>query len=245
MAKDINITSQQWNDIIFDGKNKDYGAYEMRQSSSKRHLIAFLFIIILVIVVAVLPALIDKFWIQRVENISTDVVFTDLRQIEEIDKLDEITVLNPSFPLMSTIAFATPDIVDKSEIDNENKLKTQNELEKSELQISIATIEGDADRKGIDIAELGTDLNEYLLKNIIYPQQAREAGIEGRVIVNFIINKNGSISDIAITRSPSKILSNEVIRVVKEMPKWIPIKQNGEVVNIDFTLPVVFLLENM
>ena len=57
MAKDINLTSQQWNDIIFEGKNKDYGAYEMRQSSSKRHIIAFLSILVIALFVAIISSL--------------------------------------------------------------------------------------------------------------------------------------------------------------------------------------------
>ena len=86
-------------------------------------------------------------------------------------------------------------------------------------------------------------LDKFLQENIVYPKKAREAGIEGRVFVNFVVRENGTISDITVQRSAHKMLSDEVIRVVKEMPRWIPGKQDGEPVNVYFSLPVNFELE--
>ena len=274
MARDINLTSKQWNDIIFEGKNKDYGAYEMRQSSSKRHVIALFSVLVLALLVAVLPALADKVvdWIQRGDGLTTEVEFTNLDRLnEKIEELDEIVkeTAPPEPPLKSTIAFVAPEIVDQSQITDDNEMKTQEELTKSNLQISVATIEGTDDKIGIDIADLlqhqkiadeeskkvydfvevnpsypggEGDLDKYLRDNIIYPKVARELGIEGTVIIHFVVNKNGAITDVTAQRSPHKSLSDEAIRVVKAMPKWVPGKQNGKAVNVNFVLPIVFKL---
>lgn len=86
--------------------------------------------------------------------------------------------------------------------------------------------------------------SKYLSENIIYPKEAKEKGIEGKVYLQFVINEEGSVNDVKIIRkSVNSSLDEEAIRVVKNMPKWIPGKQNGKVVKVQFTLPIVFKLD--
>ena len=82
----------------------------------------------------------------------------------------------------------------------------------------------------------------FLQKNIKYPAEAKEKGMEGRVIVQFVVNKDGSITDAKIVKSVSPELDAEALRVVKAMPKWTPGEQRGEKVRVQFTLPVQFKL---
>ena len=82
----------------------------------------------------------------------------------------------------------------------------------------------------------------FLQKNIKYPAEAKEKGTEGRVIVQFVVNKDGSITDAKIVKSVSPELDAEALRVVKAMPKWTPGEQRGEKVRVQFTLPVQFKL---
>jgi periplasmic protein TonB len=86
-------------------------------------------------------------------------------------------------------------------------------------------------------------LSHYLSKEIKYPKIARRIGIEGRVLVGFVVNKNGAISDIKIIRSVSDELDEEAMRVVKKMPKWEPGTEDGEVVSVAFNLPIQFQLQ--
>jgi TonB family protein len=83
-------------------------------------------------------------------------------------------------------------------------------------------------------------MKEYIYSNLHYPKTAMEQGIQGRVIVRFIVTKNGDIKDIQILRGLSPEQDREAIRVVDCMPKWEPGKQNGEAVDVYFTLPVTF-----
>jgi TonB family C-terminal domain len=87
------------------------------------------------------------------------------------------------------------------------------------------------------------DLNKWLSKNIKYPQTAINNDIQGRVICQFVVGKDGSITDIVVVRSVDKSLDNEARRVITAMPKWQPGIQNGSPVKVRFTLPVQFTLE--
>jgi len=86
-------------------------------------------------------------------------------------------------------------------------------------------------------------LMKYIAENIKYPVIAQENGIQGRVICQFVVNKDGSIVDINVVRSVDPSLDKEAIRVIKSMPKWKPGKQRGKAVRVKFTLPIVFRLQ--
>lgn len=84
---------------------------------------------------------------------------------------------------------------------------------------------------------------KWLAENIKYPPICVEQGIQGRVIATFVVNRDGSIVDIEIVRSPDPYLSKEAERVLKMMPRWKPGKQRGKPVRVKFSLPVMFRLQ--
>ena len=83
---------------------------------------------------------------------------------------------------------------------------------------------------------------QYIMKNIKYPEQAMKEGIQGRVTVSFIVEKDGRVSNVRLLRSVQSSLDKEAVRVVKSMPKWTPGKHNGKPVRVRFNLPVMFKL---
>ena len=85
-------------------------------------------------------------------------------------------------------------------------------------------------------------LFEYLSQNIRYPKEAMEKDIQGRVIVTFVVKKDGSISDASVVRSVDPLLDEEGLRVISAMPNWTPGMQNGEAVNVKYTVPISFHL---
>ena len=87
------------------------------------------------------------------------------------------------------------------------------------------------------------ELMKYLQMNICYPKEAQERGLQGRVIVQFVVNKDGSICNEQVVKSVDPQLDAEAIRVIRCMPNWIPGKQRGEPVRVRFTLPVTFRLQ--
>ena len=88
-----------------------------------------------------------------------------------------------------------------------------------------------------------TALMNYLRANIRYPATAQSAGIEGRVIVSFIVEPNGSVSNVEIVRGVDSNLDQEALRVVRQMPKWKAGKQDGSTVRVKFHLPIKFMLK--
>lgn len=118
------------------------------------------------------------------------------------------------------------------------ELEAQHSQQKSDGEI-YATVDQQAEFLG------GVEaLFKWLSANLIYPKEAQEIGIEGKVGVKFVVNTDGSISDIQVSRSVHPSLDAEAIRLVKKMPKWQPAKNNGVPVRSYFTLPFTFRLQN-
>lgn len=86
------------------------------------------------------------------------------------------------------------------------------------------------------------ELFKYLAYNMIYPADAAKNKVEGRVLVTFVIEHDGSISNVNVVNSVYPSLDKEAIRVVSEMPKWIPGKTNGKTVRVKYTIPITFRL---
>jgi TonB family protein len=124
-----------------------------------------------------------------------------------------------------------------------------------EIEVMLISEEGpskdDVHRKGdaFDVVEQMPSfpggmkaLMNYLQENIKYPKDAQDAKKEGRVIANFIVEKDGSISNVKIIRSIFPSLDAEAERIITGMPKWIPGMQNGETVRVKYTIPISFSL---
>lgn len=160
MGKNVNIDSAEWCDMVFEGKNKRYGAYRLRQTSSKRHIVAFLVVVVLMILVSVLPELIGvvKQLTQR-ENLGPMDETLEMSNIPIEEQIPEENIIKqevapPPPPLKSTIQFVPPVIAKDEEVTDDDQMKTQDEVIDSKLQISVADVKGDDDKFGIDIAEL-------------------------------------------------------------------------------------------
>lgn len=95
-----------------------------------------------------------------------------------------------------------------------------------------------------EMPRAGYNYNDYLANNIHYPYSARENNIQGKVIVRFVVNEDGRISDCSIVRSAGGGLDEEALRVVRSFPRWKPGKQNGKPVKVYFTLPINFTLQD-
>ena len=85
-------------------------------------------------------------------------------------------------------------------------------------------------------------MDSYIGNNLQYPEEAKEKGVQGRVVVKFIVEKDGSISNVEVNQSVDPDLNNEAMRVIKNMPKWNPAKQNGTEVRAYYDVPVTFRL---
>jgi protein TonB len=81
-------------------------------------------------------------------------------------------------------------------------------------------------------------MQEHVAKNFVFPEMARQMGISGKIFVNFVIEKDGSISNVTVARGVDKSLDDEAVRVIKKLPKMQPAKQRGKPVRMQFTMPI-------
>ncbi|PXV64366.1 protein TonB [Dysgonomonas alginatilytica] len=275
MARNIQLNSSDWCDIVFAGKNKSYGAYTLRQGSSKRHILAFGVMVLFVGAVAALPSFLEavKANSSIVKGIDDEFILSTIAKVEEQipeEKLILQEIAPPKPILKSTIAFTPPAIV--SVVDPEKEMKAIGTLLDSPAPISKATIEGSNAPGAVDIADVkehtaiiegpvkqdkpflsveqmpqfpggDAELMRFIGSNLKYPTISVENGIEGRVIIRFVIGKDGRVSDVEIVRTLDPACDKEAMRVVKMMPKWVAGMQNGRNVSVYYTLPVLFKLQ--
>lgn len=86
-------------------------------------------------------------------------------------------------------------------------------------------------------------IHSYLRENLRYPEKARLKRIQGRVFINFTVTKDGTLRDIKVIRGVHKLLDNEALRVIREMPTWKPGMQRGKLVSVSYNLPINFVLQ--
>ena len=270
MAK-VDLTSQEWCDLIFEGRNKDYGAYKMRARAARRLNFSVVLVIVIAAVGFSIPRLITMVTPEKKE-VMTEV--TTLSQLEEPEvKQEEVQKVQPVAPpppaLKSSIKFTAPVIKKDEEVADEDQMKSQEELTESKVTISIADVQGTDEEGGVLVEDLKqvvteapveeevfdmveqapqfpggpAELMAWLGKNIRYPVIAQENGIQGRVICQFVVGSDGSVRDIKVMRGVDPSLDKEAVRVIQSMPKWIPGRQNGKAVSVRYTLPVTFKLQ--
>jgi protein TonB len=273
MPQDFDLTSQKWLSLVFEGKNKEYGAYELRAESSDRHIKSLIIVTIVGLAAVFLPNIIKSVLPSAQETKQTEsVTMLNLdEQVPEENQIKEIENIPPPPELKSTVAF-TPPVIEKDEnIRDEDLIKTQTELTETKADISVATVAG-SETGTVDIADLTEhkvvtedtskpkvfdhvevmptfpggekELLAWLSKNIEYPTIAAEQGISGKVILRFVVTPDGSVDNVEIQKSLDPSCDKEAIRGVKKMPKWIPGKQNGNPVYVYYSLPVTFRLQN-
>lgn len=272
----IDLISNAWCDLVFEGKNQAYGAYKLRKGTSKRNLWSI--IIVLIAAVAIFSAIAIKNVIEANQKVAVTTA-VELSKIDKTPKVEKKKV-TPKIEqpkvvekVKSSIKFTAPVIKKDSEVKPEEEMKTQEDLQKTKTTIGAFTVVGndeiggeilkakeeiaqpeppknEEENKVFDVVEEQPSfpggqgaLMAWLNDNIKYPVVAAENGIQGKVIVQFVVGKNGSISNVKVLRSVDPSLDKEAVRVVSNMPNWTPGKQNGASVNVRFTLPVTFRLQ--
>lgn len=267
MAK-IDLTSLEWRELVFQGKNKGYGAYQMRGESSKRHNRAMIIVTVIALIAISLPTVMEMVKPEEREIVTEVTTLSQLSKPAEVkNDIKKEGPVEPPPALKSSVKFTAPVIKKDEEVSESEEIKSQDELSMAKGSISIADVKGNDETYGVDIADVKQKVSEdveekvydiieqmpefpggeeelmkYLSTHIKYPLISQENGIQGRVVLGFIVSKTGLISDVTVLRSLDAACDREAIRVVKTLPRWIPGKQNGETVNVRYTLPVAFTL---
>ena len=276
MAK-IDLIDNGWVDLVFEGKNHSYGAYQLRKDTGKRNVMAILVMFAIGVAIAAFVAIkgvVENAMKQDVA-IEADVELAKLAEKKEakVEKKEEPKIEKVEVEkVKSSVKFVPPVIKKDSEVKPEEELKSQEELNKTNTAIGAFDVKGNDDAAGevlkakeviaqpeppkeeetkvFDVVEQmpsfpggPSALMQYLSSNIKYPVVAEENGVQGRVVCTFVVERDGSITDVRVIRSVDPSLDKEAVRVVKSMPKWIPGKQNGSAVRVKYTVPVTFRLQ--
>lgn len=274
----IDLISSDWVDLVFEGRNKAYGAYRLRKSTTKRNILAMVAVVILLIVAFIILTVKNFVDEQRAKVAMTQVAeLTNYDQpkkkAEVKQKKVEVEPEREVERVKSSIKFTAPVIKNDEEVKPDEELKTQDELMSTKTAIGTFDVKGNDDANGeilkakdviaepeppkheeenkvFDIVEQQplfpggpAALMKYLSENTKYPVVAQENGVQGRVTVQFVVEKDGSISDVHVLRGVDPSLDKEAVRVVKSMPRWTPGKQNGITVRVNYRVPVLFRLQ--
>ena len=282
MAK-IDLYDPKWVDLVFAGKNKEYGAYQLRKGTSGRNIKSLLILVIAAALVGGFLAwkVIEQ---KQAEEQQAYMEAMELAKLQQQAKKEEKKKeqVKPKIEPKKEIPVAretqkfTAPVIKKDElVKEENQVKQMDKLD-DKVAVGSEDKEGVKDRtveavrseiavaapppppapkpevatKVFDVVEEmpsfpggNAALMSYLNSNTKYPVVAQENGVQGRVIISFVVERDGSISDVKVARSVDPSLDREAQRVVKSMPRWTPGKQNGQTVRVKYTVPVVFRLQ--
>ncbi len=293
MAKDVDLSSKEWTDLIFEGKNKEFGAYSLRQASDRRHNLAVLYVIAGLALVLILAWLYGMYRAEK-ERAEKERVAELLANIEQ-EQFDELTVeldlpeenqmeQEEEIPepeveealaedILNTEKF-TEFLVQKDE-DVKEEVKSADDVKdtstalgstdfdqgtddlntvrehKNEVIVEDKKPEPVEDKVFTSVEQMpqfpGGDvaLLKYISDHIKYPTIAMENNVQGKVVVQFVVTRDGSIGEVKVARGKDPDLDKEAVRVVKTLPKFIPGKMNGQAVNVWYTLPINFKLQGV
>ena len=282
MAK-IDLYDPKWVEMVFAGKNKEYGAYQLRKGTSGRNIKSLLILVIAAALVGGFLAwkVIEQ---KQAEEQQAYMEAMELAKLQQQAKKEEKKKepVKPKIEPKKEIPVAretqkfTAPVIKKDElVKEENQVKQMDKLD-DKVAVGTENKEGVKDRtveavrseiavaapppppapkpevsnKVFDVVEEMPSfpggqgaLMSFLSSNIKYPVVAQENGVQGRVIVGFVVERDGSITDVKVMRSVDPSLDREAQRVVRAMPRWKPGKQNGSAVRVKYTVPVVFRLQ--
>jgi protein TonB len=257
------VLPKGWEDIIFENRNKDYGAYFIRKAYSKHVVIASVFAVIIISFILAFPSIAAFF--------KSDVV-VEKPKLRTTVSLEQPPPINPDQPpppnippppVKTIIKFLPPKVTDK-EVVEEEKMPTIEEIKKNETGSEnvegtsevvfdepvqeVVKDEGDANKVFTFVEQSAEPVGgleafyKWVGKTLRYPPSAKRMGVEGKVFVKFVIEATGAITNIEIVKGFDGACDMEAKRVLSIAPKWKPGRQSGRPVRQAYTLPLVFKL---
>ena len=241
-----------WNDIVFEFKNKDYGAFFLRAVYKKDITIATGISLLILLLLVGPPFIMAK--LNRSNNLltndsNTGVIFT-------VNPRDVPPPPPPPPPIKDQARFIAPIVVDSA--DNGDIRTFDQQIDSALIQTVIPddipdlppnTLIDPPVKDFIAVEEMpvfpgGDDaMMGFITKNFVYPQPSKEIGITGKVYVDFIVNEKGKVVDVAIARGLDKLIDKEAVRVVESLPNWTPGKQGGKEVRVKFNVAIKLTLD--
>jgi|GEM_PF-88696 len=257
-------------DLVFENRNKAYGSYALRVRYGNymtRAFIASLTVFLLIVLSPKIIALIDSFMGHQTEVQEEEIeVIAELKDIPIEKDIPPPPPIEVEPPKIETVKFLPPEIkpdkdvhVDelppKTDALDTTNISSVNQEGDKNLNDVIEDVQGSSEIGGGEDNKVYTYVGEwpeflggrdamlkFIGKNIKYPRDAEQKGVEGRVIVGFTVDKTGEITDVHILKGVSATMDKEAERVVRMMPPWKPGKNNGVAVKVKFKVDIVYKL---
>jgi protein TonB len=258
MENELKITPS-FDDIVFENRNKEYGAYNIRKKYNRTVLWAMLVGVTIlgsIIITPYVMASVSERRAQREEKAVT-------AELEKLDTpLEEIAPPPPPPPPAEAqvqVKYVAPVVVDSVKVEESANFATVDEVKETvQDEAVVEVVEQPKEEVQEDVPEevflvveempsFGSgDANgfrSYVSANMKYPDVAAENGIQGRVFVQFVVEADGRLTNVKVIRGVDPALDKEAIRVVEGSPRWNPGKQRGKPVRVSFTFPITFVLQ--
>ena len=285
MAKEVDLSSRDWCDLVFEGKNKDFGAYVIRTESPKRHTKAVVYTVLGALLLGLLTfglIKVNEYMEQKriADMAEQEEVLIDMSQEAEEPEQEQERLEQPKpevLPeeVLKSVKVTELQIVEDDKVKKEDEIKTQDELKETETAFGQKDNEKGTEDRNVTrtlkeevVVEKPVEkpkevkeevfrsveqmpqfpggeaaLMKYLQSHINYPPMAAENNVQGKVVVQFVVDKTGRVGEVKVVRSVDKDLDREAARVCKSLPKFTPGRQNGHPVSVWYTLPVFFKLQ--
>lgn len=297
MGKEVDLSSKRWLDLVFEGKNKEFGAYELRSGSDWRHNKSIIITVAgLIVILASIVGLsvYNKYLYEKrlAEEKARQEAQAKMEAIEEVQEEEDIYVKEEE-----KIEVLEEEVQNSQKVTEMNIVadelvkeppKTQDQLKEDDRAIGAKDEDKGTDditKETVKIDEKVVEVKEppkpkeeekkpepkpekeevfksaahmpqfpggdaalmsFINKNIKYPQVAQDNGIQGKVIVQFVVTKTGKVGEVKVARGVDKDLDREAIRVCKMLPAFSPGRNAvGDPVNVWYTLPVTFKLQGV
>ncbi|MEI8047788.1 MAG: energy transducer TonB [Bacteroidota bacterium] len=249
-------------EIVFEHRNKTYGAYILRKLYNKHITRALLLAVIILLAGLAYPLAASYYAKARAGYIekAASAEFLDMDKPKEEAPPPPPPPPPPPAALEQKVKFVAP-VVTTEEVVEDADIFNQDDLSKTSTNEAVVVTEEVAVEK-VEVIEVEeakpvftiveempsfpggeSERNKFLADNIVYPQQATENGIQGTVYISFVVDSKGNVTDVKILRGIGGGCDEEALRVVKLMPKWHPGKQNGKQVRVLFNMPIYFKLQ--
>ncbi len=260
MAKE-KIRVPVFDDIVFAGRNQEYGAYKIRKKYN-RTVIAAIFIAIITIGTAIVtPYLSAKALENRMKRKERQVEI----KMENLEPPDEQVAPPPPPPppppsdVVQQPKYIPPEVVDSIKPEDENKLMTvedaKEEVTNEEVVENVEAVKEEVQEADVEAAPFvvveempmfpggDAELLKYIAEHTTYPTVAKENNIQGRVIVRFCVTSKGGVSQVSVLKGVDPELDAEAMRVVKTLPAFKPGRQGGKPVPVWYMVPITFTLK--
>ena len=249
-----------FDDIVFENRNKEYGAYKLRKKYNRNVIIALIIGTLILVTAVITPYLNAK----AAENKSKRAERQVEIKMENLDQPAETIAPPPPPPpppqdVVQQARYVPPVVVDSVKPEEAAQLMTadqaQVEVKDEEVieevvQVTEEVQEAETQTEPFYVVEempmfQGGDaaIQKYIGDNVVYPEVAKENNIQGRVIVKFCVTPTGGVDQVSVLKGVDPELDAEVVRVVKTLPKFKPGKQGGKPVPVWYTIPINFQLK--